>query len=251
MGGLRAAISFLTRVPAGDGIHGPAVARSTPWFPVVGAALGAAVAGVYAGGRQVWPPVLAAAVAVAVAALLTGAFHEDGLADAADSLGARDRRSALRIMRDPRVGTYGVLALVLSALLRVGALSALGPVAALLWLPAAHAASRGAAVWLATRFPPAAGEGLGAVVAGGASPSRLWGALGVGAGISGAALGWWAVPAVLAAVGGAAGVGVVVARRIGGLTGDVLGAAQHVAEVAVLLLAAGVAGVWEPPGWWG
>ena len=250
MRGLRAAISFLTRVPAGRGLDGAAVARGVPWFPVVGAAVGAAVAGAYVGGREIWPPLLAAGVAVTGGTLLTGALHEDGLADVADSLGARDPEVARRIMRDPRLGTFGVIAIVAALLLRVAALAALRPLAALLWLLAAGGVSRAWALWLATRFPAASGEGLGAGVAGAASASRLWGALAVGLGIAAAALGWWAAPAALATVAVAGGVALPAARRVGGVTGDVLGAAQQAAEIVVLLLAVGVTGTWAPPGWW-
>src|SRR5205823_10740767 len=127
------------------------------WFPVVGALLGLGAAGVYAGTRLVLPSLVAATLAVCVAVLLTGAFHEDGLADTADAIGGGwNREDALRILKDPTHGTYGVLAIALSVLLRVGAVAALDGWAALAVLPAAHALSRGAAVGLLGWARPAA-----------------------------------------------------------------------------------------------
>ncbi|MEW6583261.1 MAG: adenosylcobinamide-GDP ribazoletransferase, partial [Actinomycetota bacterium] len=116
-----AAVAFLTRIPVGRGmgLTGTDVARGTALFPLVGAAVGAAAGAVAAllhGTVGVLP---AAALAVAVDALLTGGLHYDALADAADGAGGRTREDALRIMRDPRVGSHGVLALVLDVVTRV------------------------------------------------------------------------------------------------------------------------------------
>ena len=250
IGGLRAATSFLTRLPVGGPIDGHRIGRSLPWFPVVGAAVGLAVAGVYTGARQAWPALLAAVLAVAVGVGATRAFHEDGLADLADGLGAQDRDAARRAMRDPRLGAYGVLALVFGTLARVGAVAVLAPVHALLWLPAAHAASRGAALGLLAVFPTAPGDGLGSGVALRAGRAAPGAAMLVGTAIGVGAIGWWGLVAVAAAAAASLGVGTVARRRLGGLTGDVLGAAQQVGEIGILLLGAGIAGSWTLPPWW-
>ena len=110
--GLRGAVTFLTRVPIGYAAVEIDLARSVPFVPVVGALVGLAVAGADIGVGAVLPRLPAAALAVTVGVVLTGALHEDGLADTADALGARDRADVLRILRDPAHGTYGVLALV-------------------------------------------------------------------------------------------------------------------------------------------
>ena len=249
--GLRGALAFLTRIPADRGHGAPEVARSLPWFPVVGALVGAAVAGVYAAGGLVWASLPAAVVAVAAGTLLTGALHEDGLADVADGLGGRNPDEARRIMKDPTHGTYGVAAMALGLLARVSAIASLGPWAALAWIPAAHAASRGAAVGLLARVRDPDREGLGAETAAHVAPGAARLALIVGLALAAAGVGLW-LPAVAALVVGASfGTGRLAARRLRGVSGDVLGAAQQVGEVLVLLLAAAVVGQgWPGAVWW-
>lgn len=251
MSGFRGALAFLTRVPADRGHGAPDVARGVPWFPVVGALVGAVVAGAYAGGGLVGTPLLAAVVAVALGIALTGALHEDGLADVADALGASSPEEARRIMRDPAHGTYGVVALAMSVLARVGAIAAMGPWAALAWIPAAHASSRAAAVGLLARGRPADGPGLGAGTAAQLAPGAARLALGAGLGLSAVAVGPWVVPVALVALGSSSAMGTLAVRRLGGVTGDALGAAQQVAEVLVLVLGAVVVGEGLPGAiWW-
>jgi adenosylcobinamide-GDP ribazoletransferase len=170
---------------------------------------------------------------------LTGALHEDGLADTADGfLGGDDRQEKLAILRDSRQGTYGVLAIVLSVLLRAAALAGIGDVIhAGLALIAAHAASRAALPAAMMGLTPARPDGLGAM----AGTPRAGGA--IAAALIGAAI-------ALAALGPMRGVialclaGVIVfamaefaRRQIGGYTGDVLGAFQQVAEIVMLVAA--------------
>ena len=119
MRGLLGAVSFLTRVPTGTGERRvEELAGFVPWFPVVGAGVGLVIAAIYAASRTLWPPLPAATVAVVAGIGLTGAFHEDGLGDTADALaGGTDRDSTIRILKDPRLGTFGVLAVAASLLL--------------------------------------------------------------------------------------------------------------------------------------
>lgn len=253
LNGFRTAVSLLTRVPVGaDRPQPSALARAVPWFPVVGGLLGLAVAATYAAALTVLPPLPAAFIAVVVGIVLTGAFHEDGFGDTADALGAREgKEDALRILKDPAHGTYGVIAIVLSVLLRGVSLGALGGWSAVAVLPAAHALSRGAASLLLGRLPPAGGEGLGASYSGVTTRRR------VGATVTGGLLvgflfmGPWVAPAAGLALLGAATVGSLSVRRIGGITGDVLGAAQQIGEVLVILLgAAVVSNGWPFLPWW-
>jgi len=236
--GLRGAVAFLTRVPAGTSDENVDVAEAVPWFPVVGALVGLLVAAVYAGGRQLVAPLPAAAVAVAVGVLVTGAFHEDGLADTADAFGAWDTAEARRILKDPTHGTYGVCALALSLIVRVAALSALGGWEAVAVVPAAHALARAAALLLLAIEPVATDEGLGASYAAGIRPRHLAVVAAVGVGVAAVTLGYWVGAAAVAAAGAASVTGSAGARRIGGITGDVLGAAEQTAEIAVFLLGA-------------
>jgi adenosylcobinamide-GDP ribazoletransferase len=245
---LLGAVSFLTRVPTGTGVREPAgLARFVPWFPVVGAGVGLAVGAVYAGAHGLLPPLPAATVAVVAGVALTGAFHEDGLGDSADAFGGgRDRESTVRILKDPRLGTFGVLAVAASLLLRVGAVAALAPAAAMAALPAAHALSRATAVAAMASFPAAAGTGLGATYV--QALSRRRALLGAVAGLA-VALALLGAVALWAAAAGAVAawlLGRLARRRIGGVSGDVLGAIQQLAEILVLLVAA-AAGTWQSP----
>jgi adenosylcobinamide-GDP ribazoletransferase len=243
--GLAAAVSFLTRVPVRGARTEEDLGAAVPWFPVVGALVGLAIAGIYAAGLLVLPALPAAALATTAGALATGAFHEDGLADTADAFGSRATGAeAIRILRDPRLGTYGVLALVFVTLVRVAALAALSGTIALAAVPGAHALSRGGVVAVLLLVRAADGEGLGASyrrrVRRGPAVAGVMVALLLGA----ATLGWWIGAAVIAVALGAVVLAWLAKRRIGGITGDVLGAVQQIGECAVLMIAAAGGAAW-------
>jgi len=239
---LHLAATFLTRVPLPDcGLLPPGtLARSMRVFPLVGAGIGLGAGLVFALAHAVLPPLAAALLAVLAGVLLTGALHEDGLADTADGLGARGgREQRLEVMRDSRSGAYGVLALVFGIGLRAAALAAApSALAGLGALVAAAAWSRALIPASMQIMPPARADGLGA---GAGLPDATIAAtaamLGIALALAG--LGLAAPLAVLAALAAAWGVVVLARRQLGGFTGDVLGAIQQVAEAAVLLAAAG------------
>jgi adenosylcobinamide-GDP ribazoletransferase len=237
--GLRGAVAFLTRVPVGRTSTGVDIARSVPFVPIVGSLVGLAVAGIYVGIGVPLPRLPAAALAVTVGIALTGALHEDGLADTADALGARDRVDALRILRDPTHGTYGVLALVASFALRVSAVASFSRATALTMLPVAHALSRTAAIAVVAAGPPLAADGLGAAYRSGIRGRPLAVCIGVAAVVAAALLQLWALTAVAVTVVLGVAVRSLLVRRLGGANGDVAGACQQVLEVALLLLASG------------
>lgn len=250
MTGLLGAVQFLTRVPirlAAPIDHG----RVVPWFGVVGALIGAVVGGVGAGLGEIVPVAVAGAVAVTVGLLITGAFHEDGLADVADAFGGGwtvERR--LEILKDSRHGTYGVAALTASIVVRVvAAASIVGPAALFASFVAAHTLGRCAAVVAMKSAPPATDSGLGVSAVN--SLRTLPTAVGVAAGIAIVAVvsGWWVVPFLGVATIGTAAVVVLAVRKIGGLAGDVLGAVEQVVECLVLVVASGLALGSSP--WWG
>jgi adenosylcobinamide-GDP ribazoletransferase len=250
--GFLGAVGFLTRVPTGTGARPVGeLARFVPWFPAVGAGVGVVVAGVYVGAGRLLPPLPAAAVAVVAGICLTGAFHEDGLGDTADAFaGHHDREDTVRILKDPRLGTFGVLAVAASLLLRVAAVAALAPGAALAALPAAHALSRAAAVAAMAALPAAAESGLGAAYVAALSRRRALAGVVAGLAVALALLGTAAVWAAVAAALAVLALGRLAVRRLGGLTGDVLGAVQQRGEIATLLaavVAAASAGGWESP----
>lgn len=240
--GFAVAAAFLTRVPlAVAPSAGGSLAAGFWAFPLVGAGVGGAAALAFLTAQVLGLGDGAAALAAVLAsAALTGALHEDGLADAADGLfGGHNRERRLAIMRDSRHGTFGVLALVAGVGLRAAALARLGdPVRAGLALVAAHAVSRALLPATMRALAPARSDGLGAG-AGTPNPAQAAAAAAIGAALALAALGplrgLVALIAAGAAVGAAAGLA---RRRIGGYTGDVLGAFQQVGEVVMLLAAA-------------
>ncbi|VIO67945.1 adenosylcobinamide-GDP ribazoletransferase [Bradyrhizobium ivorense] len=239
---LRTAIAFLTRLPMPhpDGARPENFARAQRLFPVVGALIGAAIglfcmllraAGV--------PDLAAAALALGGGALLTGALHEDGLADVADGFGGgRDVAAKLEIMRDSRLGTYGALALLVSFAAKLAALAAIPNGVVVQSLIAAHALGRGVLPWLSISLSNARSDGLAANAG---RPDGTIAAIAVVIALVIALLMLPFASALLAAI--AAGAAALIMawlakRQIGGLTGDVLGGAEQVAETAILLLLA-------------
>jgi adenosylcobinamide-GDP ribazoletransferase len=236
---LQLAAALLTRVPTGGPSHvEPAdLARAVRAYPLVGAAIGAVGGAVILGGLALGlPGMVAACLAIAVLLVVTGGFHEDGLADTADGFGGgRDAAAKLAIMRDHRIGSYGALALGVMLLTKVGALASL-QADAFPALIAAHAASRAVLGGLLTALPAARGDGL----------ARLIGRPGQGAATQAGLLGVLVVVLTAASPDGAALVIAVVGitvwlvgwmawRQIGGVTGDVCGATQQAVETAVLV----------------
>jgi adenosylcobinamide-GDP ribazoletransferase len=237
-----AAVAFLSRLPVARRVEcGPEdVARGAALFPLVGGGIGALVGVVATGADDRLTPLLAATVAVALEAVLTGAIHLDALADAADGLGVGPRERALAVMREGTIGAFGATALGLDLLAKTVAIAALQdgsrPVLA---LAAAFAVGRAAPLALAWALPyarPTGGTGL-ALTQRGAAP---WLALGLalGIGIPVAALGVRGLALVAGAAAAAALVGLFARRRLGGVTGDVLGAALETATTVALVAAA-------------
>jgi len=248
LNGLRSALGLLTRLPVGD--HGGGEDAGLRWFPVVGVLVGLIGGGVYSLAYRFLPSLLAAVLAVAAGAVVTGALHEDGLADTADALGSgASGEEALRIMRDPSLGTFGVLALTTASVWKIAALGALGPVWALTALVVGGTLGRTAAVVLIAVTEPARPDGLAHSVAGGASRAGTWWAVVSGVAVAAAALGPWAPGAVALVAGSAWLVRRTALRRVGGITGDLLGACEQVAELVVLTLVAGAAWFGDHP-WW-
>ena len=236
-----AAAGFLTRLPlpAGEGWEADRMARASRYFPAVGALVGLASGAAWWLAGLFLPGALAAGLALAAMIALTGALHEDGLADCADGLGGgRSREEALSIMRDSRTGSYGVLALVLSLGLRWAALAALAPVAGVLALALAGGIGRAMMVPATALAAYARPEGVGALVARGAGPGEV--GLALGTALVLAVLGGWAgILALALAAAVAAALLAWMVRRIGGYTGDGLGAIAQAGEVTVMLVLAG------------
>jgi adenosylcobinamide-GDP ribazoletransferase len=211
---------------------------SVHMFPLVGVVVGLVASLVYAAAVFCnLPPVIAAILTVTCQILMTGALHEDGLADVFDGFGGgRTREEKLAIMRDSRLGTYGALGLILSLGLRISAIAHLAdPLIVTQALIAAAALSRAAmpvAMWL---LPQARTEGLAASAG---RPQRGQALLGVGLGV---VVSFLCLPVMVAVVAIAASVAVgalslgMARRQIGGITGDVLGGMQQIAESSFLI----------------
>ena len=200
-------VQFLTRLPVRDpSLWSPArMARIPAWFPAVGVLTGAVMAAVWLAAGTAFPPALAALMAVAAGLLLTGAFHEDGFADACDGLGGgATRERALEIMRDSRLGTYGAAGLGLMLAGRILALAAMAPVAGAVALIAAQALSRASAVIAIATGRYARDHGTAKPVQAGVARRDLAIALATAAGVAALSLIWLPPTALIAGLTGAA-----------------------------------------------
>lgn len=239
---LRVCVLFLSRMPVGriSGLERADLARAAWAFPLVGLIVGAISGGaLYLLAGTGASPIACALAALAVQAIVTGALHEDGLADVADGMGGRDREHTLEIMRDSRIGAYGVLALIFSVAIRAAMIAGIpGPGFACLTMIAAAMLSRGLLPAVMHALPPARRDGLSR---GAGQPSLKIAA-------AAAAIGALALFTLLPLSVALAAVALVLAlgaavllwaqRKLGGQTGDVLGAVQQMIEIAVLSAAA-------------
>jgi adenosylcobinamide-GDP ribazoletransferase len=242
VGDLTASLGFLTRLPMARAAPagGADIGRAAWAFPIAGIVVGMIGAIVYVFayklGFTAWP---SATLSIVATLAVTGCLHEDGLADTADGFGGGGtREQKLDIMRDSRIGTYGVCALIASILIRAGALASLGdPKLVAMALIAAHGAARATLPAFMALLPPARGDGLSyaagqppqdrAMIAGGLGILILVLFLGLAPGIL----------ALILLVGAVALMAWLSMRQIGGQTGDVIGALEQVGEIIVLLVA--------------
>lgn len=233
------ALQFMTRLPLGDpGWTAERMAATPRYYPVVGLVLGAFTGGVYWCAALVLPPVVAILVSVAVGLLLTGAFHEDGLADFCDGLGGgATRQRALEIMKDSRIGSYGAIGLLIVLSLKVSLLAALQISLVPIVLLAGHTLSRSSAVIAMATSQYAREEGTGSAVSKGVTgmplvllvscaPLALLGVVGTFSSVLAGLLGL-----TLCHIG----LRRVYERKLGGYTGDCLGAVQQLSEVGFYL----------------
>jgi adenosylcobinamide-GDP ribazoletransferase len=238
------ALQFLTRVPVHTAVFDAAeLNRSARYFPAIGALVGSAGALVFAAAALLWPLPVAVLLSMAATVWLTGGFHEDGLADTCDGLGgAVSRERALAIMKDSRIGSYGALGLVLMLGLKAALLNAQGSIMRTACaMVVAHAVSRAAPVALlallryAGDAEHAKAKPMAQQVQGADVVIALLSALAVVA-LLATTLG---IAPTLAALGAAALATAAMRRwlrrRLGGYTGDTLGATQQGVEAAVLL----------------
>ena len=235
MGDLRDSLAFLTRMPVGSS-RNPSASSGWAW-PFVGVAVGlAAGAGGHLTDLLGGSPQFAALVALGLLVASTGGLHEDGLADSFDGMACGgDKESRLDAMKDSRLGTYGAIALILFLLARWQGMSELAENGSLISaLIAACAASRAAMLAVMHLIAPARGDGLSALF-GMPTAATALAAFFCAAAISIAAVGWSAAIMLAVAALAAAPIALFARAKLGGQTGDILGACQQSAETAAIL----------------
>jgi adenosylcobinamide-GDP ribazoletransferase len=235
--GLVLAARYLTILPLPGRRHAPPdrLGQAAGWFPVVGLALGLLLVAADWLTARWFPSLLAALLTVTAWKLLTGGLHLDGLADCLDGLAGRDHEQRLAIMRDSRIGSFGAVGLILFLMLELVAVAELSPATRWRVLLVAPAIARAAPPLLARLLPAARPQGQGALFVAGVGWLGAALAMVVATVSALATLGAAGLVATAAGLGAAVLAARFVAGRLGGLTGDVLGAAVEVAELATLL----------------
>lgn len=245
------ALQFFTRIPIPRwvGFESAWLHHASRYFPLVGLLVGAIAAAVYWVAASIWPTPVAVLLSTAASIYLTGAFHEDGFADMCDGFGGgMTRERVMEIMKDSRIGTYGAVGVTLLVALKCVLLAMLEPAMAIASLLLAHPLSRLASAALIWRLEYVRDEGkakpLGQdmtdtefLIAAlcGAVPAAVLGAAGF--------MPWLSIAlAVAFAATAAAWLGHKCVRRIGGFTGDCLGAVQQLSEVSIYLAVLACAG---------
>lgn len=237
------ALQFLTRIPIPSGITftQQRFDASVRYYPLVGCIVGGIAAAAYMLSAWALPSAIAVLLSTAATLLITGAFHEDGLADTFDGIGGgTDRKRTLDIMKDSRIGTYGACALAIILALKISALSALtAPQNLIAALIAGHCLSRISSVAVIATSRYARDHGTGKPVASTLTLSSVLMISATGFLCCWTALNWLAPAALLAGLGGAiAGhiaMRVLFEKRLKGYTGDTLGAVQQISEVGFYL----------------
>lgn len=238
---LTLAVGFLTRLRLPPVAYSDAaMSRAIRWYPAIGFAIGATLAILFLCLTTFLPQTIAVLLTVGAGMFLTGALHEDGLADLADGLGgARDKSRALEIMRDSRIGTYGMLVLGMTLAIKITALANLPPITAGIAIVAGHCLGRSTMLWLMDRLPYARQDGAATFMTSGekASLQPAWVVV----------LCVFILIAVIANLIAATATALALValtilltkhlkERLGGYTGDALGACEQLAEALVPLV---------------
>ncbi|MGI9402503.1 MAG: adenosylcobinamide-GDP ribazoletransferase [Rhizobiaceae bacterium] len=242
LGKLAIALGFFSRIPLPSVLFDPEtdsdrLDQSAIWFPIAGLLIGIIPALVYASLSGPLPALVASGLAIAAGMLITGGLHEDGLSDCADGFGgARDPEKALEIMRDSQIGAFGASSLVFSIGLRWVALASLGPAAGAAAILIAHSAGRGAITTALAFSSYVRKSGAASTVEQGIDKTLWLAVMGLSIFLSAVFGGWNAAIAAACGIGAAALVFAYARKRIGGYTGDVLGAMEQVAEIVILIM---------------
>jgi adenosylcobinamide-GDP ribazoletransferase len=234
IGSARTALAFMTRLPVGrdDQLTAERLSRAAVWFPAIGLVVGAVMAATHALAAQLTTSTAATVLALAAAIVVTGGLHEDGLADSADAFGAhtpRERR--LEILRDPRIGTYGALALILAIGLSIATLGPLAQDDFTRTVVVAHVLARWSTLPQALVLAAARPDGCGSLVRPGGWVTAAGTLMAVAVCLTVGGLGPGAAACAIAAAVTAAGA-YAAQRTLGGVTGDTLGAVNKLVELS-------------------
>jgi adenosylcobinamide-GDP ribazoletransferase len=229
----RTAVAFLTRLPVGTtDLTSSGLSRAAPWFPAVGLLVAGVMAGTRAAANLVLDPTPATVLALLAAVLVTGALHEDGLADAADAIGAHAARERkLAILRDPRVGAYGALALIFAVVFAVALLAPLDDGHFARAALVGHVLGRWSTLPQALALPPARGDGAGALLRPSPIATAAGTAIAVATALVAGGLGPGAIAVAIAAAVTALSATAAL-RVLGGVSGDTFGAVAKLVELA-------------------
>lgn len=224
----------MTRIPFPAAVEPEDFRAATVYFPIVGALVGALGAGVFWLASVIWPTLIALVLSLVATVLVTGALHEDGLADAADGFGGGSTpERVFEIMKDSRIGTYGALALILSIIIKLASLASLSRVDIVRALITGHTLARWSSVVLLYRYTYVGTKGV--AFAGGVTMPRLLIATIIALALSAFTLQRRALIPVTVSIVVTAVAGLYFKNRLGGVSGDCLGAANQLVEIAVYL----------------
>lgn len=236
------AVQFLTRLPTPhlNSFTAEWLDRGVKYFPLAGILIGSICAAVFVAASTLWTGILPALLAIAVGVAITGAFHEDGFADFFDAMGGATRQAKLDIMKDSRLGTFGVLALGFSITAKIAAVSSLSLPVAVTALIAAHSGGRLAAVAIMPTMPYAGDPATAKAKPLATNITALGLAVAAAFGLAPLLLLPISIGLTAAIAGGAAAIFIAwrARRLLGGFTGDVLGAIEQSYEVSFLLAVA-------------
>ncbi len=232
------AFAFLTRIPIThkDDVH---LHRSARWFPLVGVVVGSAVGGSYFGIRQVLPSLPSATLAILIGVLICGGFHQDGLADVFDGVvGGWNAEQRLKILKDSRHGTYGVLSLVLQITLQISLLQLFTPLWGFVACVTAFTLAKLAPVYLMIAKAAPTSAGMGATYAREIMPIDIATATVIGVGVSAILISWLTLVLIAALLLINFLFLSYIKGKIGGIVGDVLGASEQISESLIFLILA-------------
>jgi adenosylcobinamide-GDP ribazoletransferase len=229
---VRAAVAFLTRLPVGaTELTAARLSKAAAWFPAVGLLVGGVMAGTRALTNLALDAAPATVLALVAAVLVTGALHEDGLADAADAMGAHaTRERKLAILRDSRVGAYGALALIFALAFAIATLAALDDAHFARAALTGHVLARWSTLPQALTLPAARADGSGALLRPSTSAVAAGSAIALATALLAGGLEAGAIAAGLACALTAIGAAVAL-RTLGGVTGDTFGATAKIVEL--------------------